>query len=164
MQSLATSRAAKYNMLKKHPSKNPLRGLIPFLTDAAINIASLRDWRGFWRNRKVLCRVRFGRKPNLPCLGLRRFFCKIDSYGAVRNAGRIWASTPQNRTYLSGIRDGYFLSSSAFVSLGVMFTMSCSVLMALQATRVFRIWCANVTCFVASSVSSAWKMHCFWYP
>ena len=35
-------------MLKKHPSKNPLRGLIPFFPDAAINIPSLRDWRGFW--------------------------------------------------------------------------------------------------------------------
>ena len=24
---------------------------------------------------------------------------KIDTYGSVRNAGRIWVSTPQNRTY-----------------------------------------------------------------
>ena len=98
-------------------------------------------------------RVRRKTEPTGPGETETVIISKIDTYG-----------TPQNRTYRVWDLDGYFLSSSAFGSWGVMFTMSCSTLMALQATRVFRIWCANATCFVASSESSAWKMRCFWYP
>jgi len=39
----------------------------------------------------------YAAKPNLPVWGPQQLFFKIDAYGSVRNAGRIWASTPQNR-------------------------------------------------------------------
>ena len=52
-------------MLQKHPSKNPLRGLIP--------------------------------GSNILLHRCRRYATEVKP-GSVGNAGRIWASTPQNRT------------------------------------------------------------------
>ncbi len=69
-------------MLKKHPSKNPLRGLIPFLTDAAINIPSLRDSRGFLKSSRFLCKIRFGWETEPTGLGSEAVvIAKIDTYG-----------------------------------------------------------------------------------
>jgi len=89
-----------------------------------------------------------------------RLECKSQPPLSPLSGGQV--STPQNRTYRARGLDGYFFSSSGFGFSGVMFTMSCSALRALQATRVFRIWCANPICFVISVWFSTWKRRCFW--
>ena len=60
-------------------------GLGFLLENAATQIPSLRDSRGFW--------------------SLQDF--RVES-GSVRNARRIWVSTPQNRIYRAGGEGGYF--------------------------------------------------------
>ena len=81
-------------MLQKHPSKNPLRGLICEATFFYTDTIPTGFKRGL-KDPKFPIKARFGweTEPTGPGAEVVIFF-KIDTYGSVRNARRIEPTGP----------------------------------------------------------------------